>query len=72
MTDSRYPYTHAADYVRSFVTDFDERLGMKNTTMSRSQASQALKAFATALGMPKEELARKLADAFLAAGSTGQ
>ena len=67
MTDSRYPYTYAADYVRGFVTDYDETLRVQKTTMSRSEASQARKAFAIALGMDDEELARKLADAYLAA-----
>jgi predicted protein tyrosine phosphatase len=69
MTDSRYPYTYAADYVRAFVTDFNEEIGMRTTTMSRSEAAQARKAFAIALGMDDAELARKLADAYLADGA---
>ena len=70
MADVRYPYTYAADYVRGFVTDYDDTLGMRNTTLSRSQASQVRKAFAEALGMDDSELARKLADAYLKAQET--
>jgi uncharacterized protein YidB (DUF937 family) len=65
MTDSRYPYTHACDYVRSHVDDFNEAVGMRTPTISRSQASQAIKGIAQALGMTHEELACKLADAAL-------
>jgi hypothetical protein len=63
MSDSRYPYTHACDYVRSHVTDFSPVHGMQLPTLSRSQASQAIKGIAEALGMTHEALACKIADA---------
>lgn len=63
---SRYPYTFACDYVRMHVSDIDVRLGIPLPTISRSQASQAIGVIATALGMEKEELAKRLADAYIA------
>jgi hypothetical protein len=59
---SRYPYTDAADYIRSEVTDFSEEHQMPLPTLSRSQASRAYGAVAKALGMTEEDLAIKLAD----------
>ncbi|WP_186187926.1 hypothetical protein [Burkholderia gladioli] len=59
---SRYPYTEACDYIRAHVTDYDETLGVRVPTISRSQASLARLAIARALGMDDEELARKIAD----------
>jgi hypothetical protein len=55
--DTRYPYTYAADYVRTL-------LGMRKdaTILSRSEASQIRHGIAAALGMEDEELAKKLAD----------
>ncbi|RZI60660.1 MAG: hypothetical protein EOP14_00045 [Pseudomonas sp.] len=67
----RYPYTYACDYLRVKVDDYSEEVGMRVTTISRSQASQAIGAVAEAIGMPKEDLARKLADAFLSASPGG-
>jgi hypothetical protein len=63
--DTRYPYTHACDYVRAHVTDFSPDHGMQMSTLSRSQASQAIKGIAEALGMTHEALACKIADAAL-------
>lgn len=59
---SRYPYTEAYDYVRSHVTDYDERLQMRLPTICRSEAAQAVGAIAEALGMGAEQLAIKIAD----------
>lgn len=59
---SRYPYTEACDFIRDRVTDFDERLGIRVSTISRSEASQARQAIALALGMNDAELAKKIAD----------
>ncbi|MDN7814856.1 hypothetical protein [Burkholderia vietnamiensis] len=59
---SKYPYTEAADFIRGRVTDFDERLGIRVPTISRSEASQARQAIALALGMDDAELAKKIAD----------
>ncbi len=61
MTDSRYPYTYAADFIRSYGPVND-----KGVVLSRSHASQILEAIAKALGIDNEELAKKLADAELA------
>ena len=60
-TDTRYPYTYAADYVRS-LAGYGEH-GMK---LTRSDASQIRSGIAAALGMDDAELARKLADYFKA------
>lgn len=60
-TDTRYPYTYAADYVRSLVG-----YGDRGTKLSRSDASQIRSGIALALGMDDAELARRLADYFKA------
>lgn len=61
-TDSRYPYTYAADYLREKVgNDHD------NGLMSRSAASQARSVIAEVLGLEDADVAQKLADAFIAA-----
>jgi elongation factor P hydroxylase len=56
-TDSRYPYTHACDYLRQFGGV--DRDGVR---LSRSDASKIRQAVAKAIGMDDEELAKKLAD----------
>jgi len=61
MTDSRYPYTYACDYIRSFGP-----ISQEGVVLGRSDASQIRKGIAKALGMDDEELACKLADAQLA------
>jgi elongation factor P hydroxylase len=59
--DSRYPYTYSCDFLRAYGgADKD------GVRLSRSDASQVRGAVAKALGMPDEELARKLADYYLA------
>ena len=60
-TDSRYPYTYAADYVRSLAGH-----GEQGAKLSRSDASQIRSGIALALGMDDVELARKLADHYRA------
>ncbi len=59
--DTRYPYTYAADYVRSLAG-----YGHGGTKLSRSDASQIRGGIAKAIGMDDEELARKLADHYKA------
>jgi hypothetical protein len=59
--DPRYPYTHACDYLRMFGGA--DRSGVR---LSRSDASQLREAVAMALGMDDKELAKKLADYYLA------
>lgn len=58
-TDSRYPYTYAADYLRENARNFDGSL------MSRSTAAQAQQIIADALGIEKEKISRSLADKFI-------
>lgn len=60
-TDTRYPYTYAADYVRSLAG-----YGENGTKLSRSDASRIRSGIALALGMDDAELARKLADYYKA------
>lgn len=55
MSDTRYPYTYAADLIRMTVGA---------NKLSRSDASQIRKVIADAIGMNDAELARKLADHF--------
>jgi hypothetical protein len=64
MTDTRYPYTHAADFVREHCTDLREVGGtlMRLPTLSRAEASQVMAAFEKVFGLSHEEMARKLAD----------
>ena len=59
--DTRYPYTYAADYVRSLAG-----YGEHGTKLSRADASQIRGGIALALGMDDVELARKLADHYKA------
>lgn len=60
-SNSRYPYTYACDLIRS-----KGGYGDKGTNLSRSNASQIRQVIAKALSMDDEELAKKLADYFLA------
>lgn len=60
-TDTRYPYTYAADYIR-------EEVGMRDgsTILSRADAARAIDATAVVFGISAYEFSCKLADAFLA------
>lgn len=60
---SRYPYTYAADYLRTATMDMND-LGA-GCNVSRSQASCIISATAKALGMEKPELAKLLADQYV-------
>ena len=60
MTDTRYPYTYACDYIRAFGP-----VSRKGVVLSRSDASQIMKAITKALDMDKRDLACQLADAQL-------
>lgn len=55
--DTRYPYTYACDLIRS-AAGYNEH----GTKLSRSDASQIRTLIAEIIGMPDEELAKKLAD----------
>jgi hypothetical protein len=59
--DTRYPYTYAADFLRS-VAGYNAQ----GTNLSRSDASQIRSKIAEIIGMDDEELAKKLADYYLA------
>lgn len=58
----RYPYTYAHDLVRMQ----GPRDNSVEPKLSRSDAAQILKTYASALEMPEHELAEKLADYYLA------
>lgn len=60
-TDSRYPYTYAADYLREKIGD-DYGRGL----ISRAAASRVRTLIADACGLDDIHVAEKLADAFLA------
>lgn len=62
MSNSRYPYTYAYDFIRMHVKDYSETAGMMLPTVSRSQCAQACGAIAEALGMSKEDLCKTIAD----------
>jgi hypothetical protein len=61
MIDSRYPYTYACDFIRTYGP-----VSKEGVVLSRSDASQIIEAISNAIGIPDEELAKKLADAQLA------
>lgn len=58
MTDYRYPYTYAADFIRACAL-----VSGGGVVLSRSNASKIRKAIAEAIGMDDRELSEKLADA---------
>lgn len=59
-TDSRYPYTYAADALRQ-VAGFSEG----SSKLSRADASQIRSFIASAIGMDDEALAKLIADKFI-------
>lgn len=64
-SDSRHPYTYAADYVRILAG-----YGASGTKLSRADASKIRQGIATALGMDDAALAEKLS-AFYKANEEG-
>lgn len=56
VTDSRYPFTYSADYIRSLV-------GYEN--MSRSDAANIVSQIAEIIGMDETELKKKIADRYI-------
>lgn len=59
-TDSRYPYTYAADYLRELVRNDDGSL------LSRSVMAQVQQVIADAMGLPdKLSISGALADKFI-------
>jgi hypothetical protein len=59
-TMGRYPYTYAADLIRSWV-GYDK----SGTKLSRADASKITEGFAEILGMTKEKLSKCLADHYI-------
>ena len=59
--DTRYPYTYSCDFIRSVAG-----YGPGGTKLSRSDASKIRSNFSSILGIPDEEVAKKLADYYLA------
>lgn len=53
--DSRFPYTYACDYIRSFA----------GANFSRSEASQLRQVIADVVGVKDEELAVRLAKLYI-------
>ena len=60
-TDSRYPYTYSADYIRS-VAGYEK--------ISRSDAALIVSLIATILGMDDKELKKKIADKYIQVQNT--
>jgi len=66
-SDSRYPYTYAADYLRERVRNDDGSL------LSRSVMAHVQQVIADAMGMEnKLPISQALADKFLQANATAQ
>ena len=61
--DSRYPYTYACDFIRGVAG-----YGEGGTKLSRGDASQIRARIAEIIGMKDDELAKKIADHYLAKG----
>lgn len=59
ITDTRYPYTYAADYLRTKIGD-DYGKGL----ISRASAAQARVIIASVTGVDEREIACQLADAY--------
>lgn len=67
MSDVRYPYTYAADYLRSvrLIADEEPVPGVVSPRLGRRDASAIRRAIADAIGMSDETLAIMLADRYL-------
>jgi len=65
--DPRYPYTYAADFIRSLV-GYSVNVGypVYRDKLSRSEAAAIHKSIADVLGLDAESVAAKLADHYLA------
>ena len=59
--DQRYPYTYAADFIRILAG-----YGKDGTKISRADASKIRQGISAALKLDDEELAKKLADYYVA------
>ena len=62
-TDSRYPYTYSADFIRQIAGMYFNDDGMPlGTKLSRSDASQIASTIADALGIDHKTMSEKIAD----------
>jgi hypothetical protein len=62
-TDTRYPYTYSADFIRSIAgMNFTDDGRLQGTKLSRSDASQIVNAIGDALGIDHKIMAEKIAD----------
>jgi hypothetical protein len=62
--DTRYPYTYAADYIRS-LAGYIAPDYTSGTKLSRADAAKIKEKIAEIIGMSEQELAEKLADYYL-------
>jgi len=58
-TDSRYPYTYAADYLRTIVKNSD------GSILSRAVMAHIQQVIANAMGIDEIEISNALADKFI-------
>ena len=70
ITDPRYPYTHAYDYIREQTAEHDKALGFAVPAFSRSDCACICVAIAPALDLTAEALAIRIADYAKATGET--
>ena len=62
-TDTRYPYTYSADFIRSIAgMHYNDDGSMYGTKLSRSDASQIVHAIGDALGIDHKTMSEKVAD----------
>lgn len=61
MSDGRYPYTYADDFIRSIPN-----ITANGTKLSRSEASQIISKIAEIIGIDRVKIAEKLADYYMA------
>lgn len=62
--DTRYPYTYAADYIRS-MAGYIQPGQTGGSKLSRADAANIKAQIAKVIGMPEKELAEKLANYYL-------
>lgn len=67
FSPTRYPYTYAADFLRSHAGIVPDEIAGASWRQfpSRGEASRMRRKWASELGMGDEDLARKFADAYL-------
>jgi hypothetical protein len=62
-TDTRYPYTHSADFIRGLAGDHcDEDGQLRGTKLYRADAAKIVQTIADILGMDPRTLHEAIAD----------